>query len=300
MTNDPNFDFENPTDDNPPKFPEGPKRRDSNNIWLYVGIGIIAVLASAAALLYFFSPKDSDREYHDGSNEKPLRIHNDEDERPLKKADFEIADTASIEKADIDRPHRLFGQGTNGEASFSLDLNIADNGSLSGTYWNVIYNLQFSVSGKMLDDGTIDMTLTQVKDHTPTPLKLFTSDGYHYHGTWGSSNREVTLTLDSDHTPLYRSGSVIDTWHIQGPDNSKILNADINLCYDRRTESYTMWYRDQGSLNAIPLIENGNGFLVYNYDNTLVAEITLYNDGTGELIYRGSGGSQRFNISPAN
>lgn len=300
MTNDPNFDFENPADDNSPKFPEEPKRRDSNNIWLYVGIGIIAVLASAAALLYFFSPKDSDHEYHDGSNEKPLRIHNDEDERPLKKADFEIADTASIEKADIDRPHRLFGQGTNGEASFSLDLNIADNGSLSGTYWNVIYNLQFSVSGKMLDDGTIDMTLTQVKDHTPTPLKLFSSDGYHYHGTWGSSNREVTLTLDSDHTPLYRSGSVIDTWHIQGPDNSKILNADINLCYDRRTESYTMWYRDQGSLNAIPLIENGNGFLVYNYDNTLVAEITLYNDGTGELIYRGSGGSQRFNISPAN
>ncbi|MCM1004860.1 MAG: hypothetical protein NC402_01025 [Prevotella sp.] len=272
-----------------------PRRRtDSNKIWLTVGCVLIAILAGVAVALYLMTDKNgstTDDDYEDGNRyERPLRKVSD-DRLNEPRADMISEENALAEEEaegqlTAGKPGRLFGQGTNGDASISMELTADKNGNLSGTYWNVLYNLQFSLSGRMLTDGTLDMTLTQVKDHTQTPLLLTTSDGFNYSGRWGKNQKPVSIRLSSSlRSDNVMNSAPIETWHIKGPDGQSVLNAD--LCIGQNGQQHTLWYLDQGAWNSMKLRQTADGYKVYNFADNPIADITRTGDRTAVLTHDG-------------
>ena len=242
--------------------------------WL-IGGGILAgLLLVTAIILYFMTDlfgSDS-YEYDDGNrNERVLRKHSDSDDN-LIKVHKQPADSVQAASYAHALPVTLHGQGINGKGPMSLDIDIDANGSITGTYWNMFGNIEFNASGSIGTDGTLDLSLTTVKDNVNTRMTLYSTDGINYHGSWGKNNQPVDITLYEGNQPLIAYPNIQEQYHVSGVG----LNADVNISEDNGTLYY--WYPEQGYRNRIRMIVETTGYTLVNTRGETVATITTTDD----------------------
>ncbi|MCM1320231.1 MAG: hypothetical protein NC217_07615 [Muribaculaceae bacterium] len=257
----------------PPLNPKPRKPKDSNTKWIIVGCIIIAVLILAAAIIFFLSGRKSGHSY------------DEEDDAPKQESFIKTTGGEEEEveiKASHNYPEHMFGQGTIGKGSVSLELHINPEGVISGVYWNVPYNLKFSVTGNVTPEGAFDMVLTQVKDGVQTPLKLTTEDGVNFTGKWGKHDKYVHLKMGAYRRPQVKAGEQLETWHVEGPSGTKQLDADAQICFNG--EDVTMFYTEQGRTNAMRLEPCEDGFNIINYSGEPMGTIVYDLDGTAYMF----------------
>lgn len=267
-----------------PKQPSGrnnaPKKPGANT-WLIVGSVLAGLLLIAAVLLFFlsdlFDSSDS-YDYDDGNrNEKVLRQHDDEAE--LRKAPERDQETDS--QPATGTPATLHGRGHNSITPISLDINIDADGNITGTYWNIFGNIEFSVSGRRTADGSLEMTLTTVKDNVSTPLTLHTTDGFNYSGKWGKKQRPVAIALYDGHAQVSPAPNVVSRWHVKGPQPTAVVNDDV--CISDENGTYYYWYASQSYDNRLRMTPTPDGFYLYNDKGERLASITTNEDGTATM-----------------
>ncbi|MDE7413066.1 MAG: zinc ribbon domain-containing protein [Muribaculaceae bacterium] len=83
--------------------------------------------------------------------------------------------------------------GTINDYPFTLDLNVKEDGTLTGKYWNVFYDLSLPVSGRRLSNNNLDLTLG--KGNSQSSMFLETAGGNFYNGKWGKKEKPVVAEL---------------------------------------------------------------------------------------------------------
>lgn len=276
----------------PPQPPRPPKK-NSAKTWLIVGSGIALIAAIVAVLLYIFSDlKSENYEYDDGNrHEKPLRQRDDEnlgDEMAVLTSDFETPEEEEEEvvfEEEVFMPTQgscaLHGIGVNTNSAISMDIDIDDNGNVTGTYWNILYHLKFKVSGVVNGTTNVDhLDLNLSIDGVTTPLYLSTTDGVNYSGTWGAKNKPVNITLHKGHFVADASpGATVSEGHISGNG----LNRDFRISYGPGGDMY-YWYPSQNFNNRLRIVDHGDGsYTLFRRDGGYQASITLNSSGSGTL-----------------
>ena len=249
-----------------------PQPGGSANPWFIVGGVLIGLMVITAVLLYCLTDLFSDKDYRydDGNpHEKVLR---QQEKTAYPRVDVLRQDSVA-ETPVASGPASLHGLGTNGRGAMAVDMNINPDGTLSGTYWNILYNLEFSVSGNRLSDGTLDMTLTDVKDKTPTRLTLRSSDGVNYSGKWGKKEQMVNISLTEDIPYSGIGQSVMYSNHLKGPGDSSVLNADFNIGEGSDGNLY-FWYPCQGYKNRLRVIDHGDLMEIFDNNGGVLATIS--------------------------
>lgn len=245
----------------------------ANKIWLIVGLSLIGVALIACVILFVLNQaQKGEHVYDDGFHEKALQEITQ---------DAEVTEIPAVEtQITYINPRTVSGEGTAGGSPMTLDIDVDDQGNVTGTYWNVLYCLKFDVKGTQKAGGDLDLTLSL--DNVTTPLRLTSSDMRNYHGTLGESQKSVSVTLGEGHRN-YESPVGAETTlygHLKGP----AMNRDfrINLDYDGNGN---FWFPDQGYENRLPVsVRTGHDVLyIYGYDGTKIATIVVNSDyETGE------------------
>ena len=278
--------------------PGGPKQ---GNTWLIVGSVLAGLLLVAAVLLYFLTDlfDGGGYEYDDGNrHEQVLRDKekNDPEEEPrvdvLREEPTDSART-TVSARNVGSFH---GQGMSNTGTISLDIDCAPDGSVTGTYWNMLYALEFNVDGRQSDDGTLELNLTQTKDGTQTTMTLYTLNGSDYSGSWGKKGKPVNITLYNGSTPYQSAPNVMQRWYIKGPDNTSVLNQDVCISQDSDGQYY-FWYPALGYAYRFRMDAGSRTSTLYNYCGRHVADITDYYDvGVGSTATLIDNDGQRFRL----
>lgn len=261
-----------------------PAPSQGKNPWLIAGCVLAGLLLIAAVLLYLLTDLfgQDGYDYDDGNrNEKVLRDKDrtDADEpRPdvIREEPLTAVPDSMPAPGAAYAPGKLHGIGHNGSKAISMDISIDPDGNVSGTYWNMIYSLQFDIAGRRLPDGTLDLTLTTVKDHISTPLRLVSSNGYSYSGTWGKKQHPVDIELYEggfQYTPAPNAAR----FHVKGPGNTSVLNEDFCITQDNDGTMY-FWYPSQGYQNRMKADKYGPDFVIYDRNGTVQARISFHSD----------------------
>lgn len=264
--------------------PRPSRKPDKNSkIWLIVGCVIAALAITAAVLLWLISDLHSGSyDYDDGNrHEKPLRKHLDEDDKEMEEMHIDFNNQGAAEEdtsAETAYTARsVHGIGVCSNSPFSMDIDVDDNGKVSGTYWNILYNLKFTVSGTQ--NASRDLALKLTIDGVDTFIDLYTQDGYNYQGSWGKNKRPVNIVFEPGNFPAAPSpGSTIAGGHASGGG----LNADFSISYASNGEPY-FWYHSQGFNNRLPVSLNPDGFDIYSRGRTWLATVSYNGDGIGTM-----------------
>lgn len=285
-----------------PKHGHAPDHFRGKNPWLIVGCVLAGLLLVAAVILYLLTDMfaQGGYDYDDGNrHEKALRqTDRDETEEPVPDMMREEplpqapADTSCVSGV---AGRRLHGIGTNGEKAISLDLVIDDDGRVSGKYWNIIYNIEFDISGHRQSDGTLDMTLTTVKDHVSTPLTLRTTDGRGYSGIWGKKHNPVYVVLHDGAVSSVPAPGIDITGHVKGPGDQAVLNDDFHITQKPDGTLY-FWYPSQGWQSRLKVRRIGSDLEVYDRSGRVQASIAFPDAETMTGVMRDNDG-QTFTVT---
>lgn len=222
-------------DDSPTRLierrPAGGRRTSP---WLWVGLGLLVAAIAAVTVLWFvFKSGDRSYDYSDGENPQ---VEQEIISSDLTDAQEEVE--VSVEESAV--PGLLTGHVyLDGEIAgfpFTVDMDIMPDGTATGTYWNVLYDLKFRVSGTR--DDRNGLTLDLSRDGVHTTLRLAADGGGRYSGTWGKKHQPVEARLEKGPRP---GGSVSPA------DARKVRisgNGIRSLAYI--SDDY-LWYADQGS-----------------------------------------------------
>lgn len=265
-----------------------PPRADSNRLWLILGLSIIGVGLIACIVLYFLSDAFKGiHEYDDGLTKEKV-IHEDRE--------LEIEEIPAVETpVRAVTARTVSGEGTAGGSPITLDIDVDSDGNVTGTYWNVLYCLRFSVSGRQTPDGNIDAVLAV--DDVTTPLNLTTSDMRHYRGTLGNARKPVSILLDIGHRNYESPVGSADnfTGHLSGQG----MNRDFRMALDELGYGW-FWYPDQGYENRLevrPASYAGNEYELCGYDGAVIATISIDTDGPEATGAMTDFSGKRFDIS---
>lgn len=210
--------------------PQQPVKR-GNNLWIGIGLGIIVLLLITGAVLYFIYRNTSKTyDYSDGENpEVEQEFNMDEEERDLHAEEVVIPKRAPVQGA-------VTLDGTISDFPFTMDLYIADDGSVSGQYWNVLYDISLPVAGRMDSDGNLTTTLGT--GSSQSTLKMAAVGDNRYGGTWGKQNNIVEARMrEGKRSTAPRASGDSFRIRIKGNGINKVARLSDNCFY----------YEDQGS-----------------------------------------------------
>ena len=278
----------------PPKLPEhGPlpgMNNRNNNIWLIIGLFLTGVALLAVGVLYFLTDifKNS-YVYDDGlTHERVMRtgVVPEVEEVPA----LETVITRS-------EPRAVSGIGSAGKSPMSLDVDIDSDGRVSGTYWNILYDLRFAVSGRELPDGTLDLMLSL--DGVNTPLYLATRDNTGYTGYVGKSKKHASNTLSRGSRISETPPDEGYTYH--GHIRGNGMSSDFCLSVDDGGHGY-YWYPQQGYENRLHVrpLPGSDNILIIEWDGVKLAEISMDTDVEPGARWTGSmvdSNGKRFDIT---
>ncbi|MCM1400435.1 MAG: hypothetical protein NC189_00310 [Bacteroides sp.] len=149
---------------------------------------------------------------------------------------------------------------------YTMEVSISPDGNISGTFWNILYNIKLPVSGTMGPDGTINATMG--KGSTESHLTLNRESDFTFTGTWGKKLRRVT----AEFTPAENNSSTVhDPNAIRLRVKGEGINAIAHLGNYFRYES-------QGNKlsNALrAYTDDGLNFTIYDKSGNRLAGITL-------------------------
>lgn len=192
-------------------------------------------------------------------------LHKDNDVKEDKIEEVEEID----EDTEVDEPikdvivnGKVFVEGTIAEYPFTLDLNVADNGAISGTYWNVLYDLKMPVSGTKLNNN--DLSLTLGSGYDKSSLYLIAMGKNKYMGSMGKKNNPIVARL--------QKGSV-RTKPVSGEYDVRMRISGNGINKVARIADGYFYYEDQGP-------GQGHGLKAEQIDDTTFA---IYNDNGTEV-----------------
>lgn len=260
-----------------PSGPEGPRPpRKNHNIWLIIGLILIGLGVVAALVLFLVNKgKQGIHEYDDGlTHEKVLRENTELEVEEIPSVETEIR---HIE------PRVVSGKGTAGDSPITLDIDVDSEGRVTGTYWNVLYCLKFSVTGRQDADGNLNLTLHL--EGVDVPLVLNTTDKMHYSGTLGSSEKYAEINLYSGHRE-YESPVSVGT-EFSGHLSGNGMNKDFRMSLDYDGDGW-FWFPDQGFANRMRVVGYGDDTLeICGFDGEKIATMYLYEDGSRLVDFSG-------------
>lgn len=174
----------------------------------------------------------------------------------------------------------IYISGLLGEIPFTLDLNISEDGTISGKYWNVLYDIPLSVSGNCLSNNDFDLTLG--KGSTQSSLYLKTDGNSSCTGIWGTKKIPVVADMQKGvrpSSPLPKGDYM--RLRIKGNGINKIARLGDDYFY----------YEDQGTNQGhiLKASQTNSESYILSYDNgEKVANIDLdenrLNDVTGKTF----------------
>lgn len=137
--------------------------------------------------------RDRDRDADEDSDDP------DADDRSARERGSSDAPDAEFKDIPADAPQQnrkgdgpFYGVGTIDTFPYSLDITIAD-GKVSGTFWNILYDIKLPASGTFTNDGMLRLDLGS--GSSLSHLQMHTDDGYNFTGVWGKKKKRVTLRL---------------------------------------------------------------------------------------------------------
>lgn len=225
--------------------------------WIAIGLAGAGLIAALVWWLLTGPMAGKQEPYSDGSNEPVLR-------QEVTAPEPQASDEVPLVRV---TPHSMHGWGTNGNMPFSLDISVDSEGKVSGTYWNILYCLKFSVNGTE-NPGNEDLDLELVSGSVTTPLHLDNSGNGNYTGTWGSKQNAVNIHLKPGLMPSASvEGMTIYTGRITGNG----MDREFNITQDDAHNAFWYWYDYEGFANRLKLKWGSEEFSLYTKDGKRVA-----------------------------
>ncbi len=257
-----------PVNDTPTQIIQPRKR--SGLLGLWIGLGVIGI-AGITALVMWLLLRDSSRsyEYSDGQNpevQKETYASDLYSEQPAVPVERETpVQTAYSGPA--------FINGTIGDFPFTMDLNMQSDGGVTGTYWNVLYNIKLPVRGRILRNGDLDLTLGS--GSTESQLYMNARGAGRYGGSWGKKQQEVVAAYEEGERPKGRVNTT-------GAKRFRVTGGGINSI--ARISDMYFWYEDQtpDMAHALRLEDNNDdGYEIYNSAGLQIGDIHLFHSPYG-------------------
>ncbi len=107
-------------------------------------------------------------------------------------------------------PGDFYGKGTISDFPFSIDIKIGSNGQVTGSYWNMLYDIPLKVTG--YEDSNQALHLQLGTGSGASSLFLEPAGEGMYTGTWGAKKHAVSVELlsspHSDSKPTIHSDDI--------------------------------------------------------------------------------------------
>lgn len=236
-----------------------------------IALILVVVVPGLVTLVLWLVTKESSRDYDysDGNNPEVEEVVSYSELEEVE--DYSVPETSA--NSEIPRLQgRYQVSGKISKHPYTMDITISPDGNISGTYWNVLYDINLPVSGTLTPSGNMDITLGRGSE--TSHLFVERESEFFYEGTWGKKKHKVTArltpganesdnTYDSNARRFRVKGGGINTiarlgeyfqYENQGHKASNSLRA---VTYDDL--NYTLYTADDEEIAEIELIETAYG-----------------------------------------
>lgn len=203
----------------------------SGRVWLFVGLSIL-IAGIITAVVLFFTLRSSDKSYNYSDGQNPEVEHEVSPGDVIPDVETPVESTGSL-RGDY------FISGTLDSFPFTMEIYVNDDGLVSGTYWNVLYNIRLQVSGTASQNGNLNVTLGS--GSSASHLQMHADGGGRYSGIWGKKNKPIVAELEQGTAP---SGV-----HSSAGGMRLLVEGGGIKSHAILTDDY-FWYEDQGSSDA--------------------------------------------------
>lgn len=268
-----------------PVPPKKPKKSSATPFIIIAGIGIGALLLAAlvAVILYFFV-------FH-----KPDKIKETVEESPeteivgVDEEDFDDNEVIVHEEA-APAPNAL-PQGAYTASGFlsdlpcSLDFDVDSQGNVTGTFWNILYDIKLPIGGTIDPDGTLALDLGS--GSTLSHLALIAEPGTsRFRGVWGKNKKPIDIDVSSGARDTSLPSQTGVKFTIKG--GGMTTHGHISPGYGE--DRYLLRFDNQPAANALQCSLSGSYFNIYDTDGNrelayfyLPGE-SLYDSGSATLF----------------
>lgn len=269
----------------PPTNPmPGRKRPPGNTGQTLLGvIGIVAggivLLAILAALAFFLGRKNNGKEDHSEDSIEQTSVGFTEEETVT------IDDTTPRKDLTVDEPtpthlylppKTYHAMGYLSDLPCSIDFTVNNNGDVSGTFWNIFYDIKLQVEGSIDSAGNLSLDLGSGSTLSHMDLKGI-SGSNRFSGSWGKNQKPISIKV----YPGSRDSSLPS----QSGVSFKIVGGGMTTHGHISSvggDRYKLTFDNQPEVNALPCTLSGSTFSIYSPDNSSrVAYFTL----PGESIH---------------
>lgn len=170
----------------------------------------------------------------------------------------------------------IYISGTLGEMPFTLDLDISEEGEVTGKYWNVLYDIPLPVSGNRLSNNDFDLILG--KGSSQSSLILNYDGENSFIGRWGQKEKPIHAEMCYGRRPAapLPTGDYMRL-RIKGNGINKIARLGDDYFY----------YEDQGADIGHTLKvsqRDSENYILYDTNESKVADIDLYEGMLGDVL----------------
>lgn len=152
---------------------------------------------------------------------------------------------------------------------FTMDIYISPDGDVSGTYWNVLYDIRLPVEGTLSSGGRL-LRLSLGKGSTESNLVLERESDLTFTGTWGKNKRRVIAELSpgtNESPSIYDSNAI--RLKVRGERSGTNATARLGEYF---------YYENQGDRMSNALraeTDDGLNYTLYTCKGEEIATITL-------------------------
>lgn len=265
-----------------PVPPKKPKKSSATPfiIIAVIGIGALVLAAIVAIILIFLHKSDKIKETVEASPETEIVEVNEEENFD----DIVVPEEAAFAPNAL--PQGAYtASGFLSDLPCSLDFDVDSQGNVTGTFWNILYDIKLPIGGSIGPDGTLALDLGS--GSTLSHLALIAEPGTsRFRGVWGKNKKPIDIDVSSGarDTSLPSPSGVKFT--IKG--GGMTTHGHISPGYGE--DRYLLRFDNQPAANALQCSLSGSYFNIYDPDGNrelayfyLPGE-SLYDSGSATLF----------------
>lgn len=192
---------------NPTNRPVRPRSGGAGKTFLVVtGISLgVGALVGLVFLLVGLLPHD--RHDRDAGDDGVDSGYTENGENPQEAAGDmrDVRDMAAAEPVASPEPARnpsglngpCHGTGNLSDLPCSFDVTFSPSGTVSGTFWNLLYNIKLPVSGTVDADGSLSLELGTGSTLSRMSLRPRSEGSMEYSGIWGNKGKTVSISFQT-------------------------------------------------------------------------------------------------------
>ncbi len=268
----------------PPHTPPSGGNRPPNNTGktllgvISIVVGSILLLAIVSGVIFLISRHNTDkkvnldlREFSDEKFSKNEKIVMEE----IRHKDKTATDTEENHSSDLYlQPKSYHANGYLADLPCSLDFAVNRDGLISGTFWNIFYDIKLQISGNIDSQGNLSLDLGTGSTLSHADLRA-TNGSNRFSGSWGKNRKPLSFSVFPGSRDLSLPGQSGIEFKIVG--GGMTTRGHITSLGGSR---YQLTYDNQPEINALPCTLSGSTFSIYSPDNTnRIAYFTLPGEG---------------------